>query len=62
MRLSEALNYHMKEGDLLKKERVKLQEENEKLQGEKEINDTMVQEKVIQSKQQKELIKEVSFF
>ena len=59
VRLSEALNYHMKEGELLKKERERLKEESERLMGEKEVNDMMVQEKVIQAKQQKELIKEV---
>ena len=61
VRLSEALNYHMKEGELLKKERKRLCEENERLLGEKEVNDMMVQEKVIQAKQQKELIKEVGW-
>ena len=59
MRLSEALNYHMKEGELLKKERKRLIEESDRLLDEKEVNDMMVQEKVIQAKQQKDLIKEV---
>ena len=51
----------MKEGELLKKERKRLCEESEQLLGEKEVNDMMVQEKVIQAKQQKELIKEVGW-
>ena len=59
VRLSEALNYHMKEGEVLKKKVSKLEEENEQLKGDKELNDMMVQEKVVQVKQQKELIREV---
>ena len=59
VRLSEALNYHMKEGELLKKERDKLMEERDHLKGDKELNDMMVQEKVVQSKQQKEQIRQV---
>ncbi|XP_005096741.1 basal body-orientation factor 1 isoform X2 [Aplysia californica] len=60
VRLTEALNYHMKEGDLLKKERDRLQEENDNLKQEKEVTDMMVQDKVVQVKQQKETIKELS--
>lgn len=59
MRLSEALNYHMKEGDVLKKKVSRLEEENESLKGDKELNDMMVQEKIVQVKQQKEQIREV---
>ena len=59
VRLSEALNYHMKEGDVLKKKVSRLEEENESLKGDKELNDMMVQEKVVQVKQQKEQIREV---
>ena len=59
VRLSEALNYHMKEGEVLKKKVAKLEEENESLKGDKELNDMMVQDKVIQVKQQKEQIREV---
>ena len=62
VRLTEALSYHMKEGDLLRKERDKLQEENENLLQEKEVTDMMVQEKVVQVKHQRESIKEVSCF
>lgn len=60
VRLSEALSYHMREGEVLKKQRERLEEENGHLQGDKEINDMMVQEKVAQSKNQKQTIKEVS--
>ena len=62
VRLSEALNYHMKEGELLTKERDRLLEENNNFREEKEVTDLMVQEKVVQVKQQKETIKEVCFF
>jgi len=60
VRLTEALNYHMKEGDLLRKERDRLQEENANLMEEKEVTDLMVKEKVVQAKHQKETIKELS--
>lgn len=59
VRLSEALSYHMKEGEVLKKLRDRLQEENEQLQGDKELNDMMVQEKIVQVKNQKEQIRQV---
>lgn len=59
VRLSEALSYHMKEGEMLKKQKERLEEENEQLQGDKEINDMMVQEKVSQTKNQKQSIKDV---
>jgi len=60
VRLSEALSYHMKEGELLKKQKERLEEESEHLRGDKEINDMMVQEKVSQTKNQKQSIKDVS--
>uniref|UniRef100_K1QSB4 Basal body-orientation factor 1 n=1 Tax=Magallana gigas TaxID=29159 RepID=K1QSB4_MAGGI len=60
VRLSEALSYHMKEGEVLKKLRDKLQEENEQLRGDKELNDMMVQEKIVQVKQQKEQIRQLT--
>ncbi|XP_071161442.1 basal body-orientation factor 1-like isoform X2 [Mytilus edulis] len=59
VRLSEALNYHMKEGEVLKKKVARLDEENESLKGDKELNDMLVQEKVTQVKQQKEQIREL---
>ena len=49
----------MKEGEVLKKLRDKLQEENERLKGDKELNDMMVQEKIVQVKQQKEQLRQV---
>lgn len=62
VRLSESLNYHMKEGEMLKKIKERLEEENEKLRGDKELNEMMVQEKVVQSKNQKHQIREVCPF
>lgn len=62
VRLNEALNYHMKEGEILTKERDVLLEENKMLRGEKEVQDMMVQEKVIQVKTQRENIKQVKKF
>ncbi|XP_041353733.1 basal body-orientation factor 1-like [Gigantopelta aegis] len=59
VRQAEALNYHMKEGEMLKNEVKKLQEENEMLNELKKTNDLMIQEKVIQTKQQKETIKKL---
>ncbi|VDI11830.1 Hypothetical predicted protein, partial [Mytilus galloprovincialis] len=58
VRLSEALNYHMKEGEVLKKKVARLDEENESLKGDKELNDMLIQEKVTQVKKQKEQIRE----
>ncbi|XP_045186628.2 basal body-orientation factor 1-like [Mercenaria mercenaria] len=60
VRLSEALSYHMKEGEVLRKQKEKLEEENELLRGDKEINEMMVQEKVSQTKNQKQQIKDSS--
>lgn len=59
VRLSESLNYHMREGEMLKKIKARLEEENETLKGDKELNEAMVQEKVAQVKQQKTQIKQV---
>ncbi|KAK0046843.1 basal body-orientation factor 1-like isoform X2 [Biomphalaria pfeifferi] len=60
VRLTEALNYHMKEGEILKKERDKLLEENAILKEEKEVADLMIKEKVAQSRQQKDQIKQLT--
>ncbi|XP_064602110.1 basal body-orientation factor 1-like [Liolophura sinensis] len=60
VRLSESLQYHMREGEMLKKIRARLEEENETLKGDKELNDAMVQEKVAQVKQQKTQIKQLT--
>ncbi|XP_064623880.1 basal body-orientation factor 1-like [Lineus longissimus] len=59
VRVSEALNYHMREGDQLKKIKHTLDEENETLKGDKELNEMMIQEKVVQSRNQKHQIKEL---
>ena len=58
--MSEALSYHMEEGTKLKKAKARLEEENETLRQEKEMNDMMIQEKVQQSRHQKDAIKKVS--
>ena len=50
----------MKEGEVLKKIKERLEEENAKLQGDKELNEMMVQEKVVQAKNQKQQIGLVS--
>ena len=47
---------------MLKKIKEKLEEENDKLKGDKELNEMMVQEKVVQTKNQKQQIRLVSFF
>lgn len=59
VRVSEALKHHMREGEKLTKERDRLLTENEALLNEKEMNDVVVQEKIVQGKRQKELIKEL---
>lgn len=60
VRINEALQYHMEEGDKLKTIKERLQTQNEELEGEKELNTMVIKEKVSQSKQQKSKIKEVS--
>ncbi|KAL5008353.1 hypothetical protein ScPMuIL_013934 [Solemya velum] len=57
VRLSEALRYHMKEGEMLKHAKDTLETENANLKADKELNDIMIQEKVVQVKQQKDQIK-----
>jgi N-acetylmuramoyl-L-alanine amidase len=60
VRLTEALSYHMREGEVLKRNKDKMEAENESLRGDKELNDLMIQDKVVQTKQQKDAIKKVS--
>ena len=48
------------EGDRLKKTKNKLEDENKTLANEKEMNTLVIQQKVSQSKQQKQTIKQVS--
>ena len=62
VRVSEALNYHMVEGDKLKETKERLEEQNQELQGEQELNALVIQDKVAQARQQKHLIKEVRVF
>ena len=47
------------EGDRLKKIKERLDEENKDLRSEKEMNELVIQQKVAQSQQQKQTIKEV---
>lgn len=61
VRVNEALSYHMLEGDKLKSAKERLEKENAELQGELEMNEMLIQDKVSQSKQQKSLLKEVKF-
>ena len=56
------MNYHMKESDELKLERDTLLKENKKLKGDKELNELMIQEKVVQNVKLKEQLKQVSAF
>lgn len=60
VRINEALQFHMQEGEKLKKIKTRLDAENEELLGEKELNSMVIKEKVSQSKQQKLKIKEVN--
>lgn len=59
VRVNAALEYHVKEGDFLKKEKERLETQNAELLSEKELNGVIVQEKIIESKQQKKLMKEL---
>ena len=47
------------EGERLKKIKERLDEENKDLRSEKEMNELVIQQKVAQSQQQKQTIKEV---
>ena len=58
--MNEALAYHMEEGDKLKRDKERLEKENCELKGDKELNEMMIQEKVQQNKNNKQLIKDVS--
>lgn len=62
MRVNEALAYHIEEGDKLKRVKERLEKENGDLRGDKELNEMMIQEKVQQSKHNKQLIKDVGIF
>ncbi|XP_005986625.2 basal body-orientation factor 1 [Latimeria chalumnae] len=58
VRLTESLNYHIKELEELKKVKEKLENENQALTQHKETNDRLVEKKVSQSKQQLEQIQD----
>ncbi|XP_041469637.1 basal body-orientation factor 1-like [Lytechinus pictus] len=59
VRLTEALNYHVKEADELRAEKEKLLKENSQIKGDRELQDQLIQEKVISSKKQKKQINEL---
>ncbi|KXS13934.1 hypothetical protein M427DRAFT_45400 [Gonapodya prolifera JEL478] len=50
VRMTEALNHHVHENQSLKKQSEQLSVENKQLQGEREIHEAMVREKILQSK------------
>ncbi|EDO37303.1 predicted protein, partial [Nematostella vectensis] len=59
VRVNAALEFHMKEGEELKKERDHLLEDNKELSSEKELNGMIVQEKVVECKKQSKHISEL---
>ncbi|XP_053119902.1 basal body-orientation factor 1 isoform X3 [Hemicordylus capensis] len=59
VRLHEALGYHMKEIEELQKLKQKLEEDNAFLSQEKETNEILVREKILQITRQKTLIQEL---
>ena len=52
----------MQEGEDLKKIRSRLEKENKLLKESKEIDDQLIQQKVMQTRRQKKLLKEVKRF
>ncbi|CAH3161550.1 unnamed protein product [Pocillopora meandrina] len=59
VRLNAALDFHIKEGQELKKEKEALSTKTSSLLSEKELNGMIVQEKIVESKQQKKQIEEL---
>ena len=59
VRVTEALNYHVKESDVLKLSRDTLLKANKKLKGDNELKELMIQEKVVQNVKLKEQNKQV---
>ena len=57
--MNEVLSYHMKEAEELKSAKDKLADEVKRLEGERELNEQLVQDKVVETKKQKQKIKEV---
>ena len=55
-RMSEALRHHVTEGDELSKVNSHLSQTNRQLSDEKEINNVVVKEKIIQCKQQSQTV------
>ncbi|XP_074649646.1 basal body-orientation factor 1-like isoform X1 [Tubulanus polymorphus] len=59
VRITAALEYHMKEGDELKTIKKRLEEENTELSEYKELNEMMMHEKIREGKNQKEKIRQL---
>lgn len=60
VRVNEALGFHMREGEQLKKKVASLTEENSTLAADKELADRLIHEKVAENKKLKQQVKEVS--
>jgi len=58
VRLTRALALHTQEGEELRKIRGRLEHENKLLKESKEIDDQLIQQKVLQTRRLKKLIKE----
>ncbi|KAI8926332.1 hypothetical protein BC831DRAFT_232057 [Entophlyctis helioformis] len=59
IRMAEALRYHVQEGEELSKANAELTESNRQLTEEKDLHNVIVKEKIMQSKQQEQEIKEL---
>ncbi|XP_077997345.1 basal body-orientation factor 1-like [Glandiceps talaboti] len=59
VRLNEALTYHMKESDEMKKAKEALEEELAEIKGQKDVNDHLVEDKVVEAKRQKQQIRDL---
>ncbi|XP_072030872.1 LOW QUALITY PROTEIN: basal body-orientation factor 1-like [Amphiura filiformis] len=59
VRVNEVLSYHMKESEELKNTKDKLAEHVKRLEGERELHEQLVQDKVVETKKQKQQIKDL---
>jgi regulator of replication initiation timing len=59
VRMTQTLTYHVEESEHLRKQVNKLAEENERLKGDRDLNELLVQKKVSQYQKNKQTIKEV---
>ena len=57
--MTQTLTYHVEESEHLRKQVNKLAEENERLKGDRDLNELLVQKKVSQYQKNKQTIKEV---